>query len=54
MNRTKMAIHQNDLSMNKVRDPFELRTIKNLELHTCDDVDGFDVDHPDFLAGACS
>ncbi len=40
-----------DLSMNKVRDPFELNTVKTfLGIHTCDDIDGFDVDHPDFQA----
>ena len=40
-----------DLSMNKVRDPFELNTVKTfLGTHTCDDIDGFDVDHPDFQA----
>ena len=40
-----------DLSMNKVRDPFELSTVKTaLGIHTCDDIDGFDVDHVDFAA----
>ncbi len=40
-----------DLSMNKVRDPFELSTVKtSLGIHTCDDIDGFDVDHVDFAA----
>ncbi len=40
-----------DLSMNKVRDPFELSTVKtSLGIHTCDDIDGFDVDHDDFRA----
>ena len=46
-----------DLSMNKVRDPFELNTIKTfltvdlgIKSHTCDDLDGFDVDHEDFQA----
>ena len=52
MNRTKNGYMGDlDLSMNKVRDPFELRTVKTtLGIHTCDDIDGFDVDHPDFLA----
>ncbi len=52
MNRTKNGYMGDlDLSMNKVRDPFELKTVKTtLRIHTCDDVDGFDVDHPDFLA----
>jgi len=46
-----------DLSMNKVRDPFELKTLKTsltvdlgIKSHTCDDLDGFDVDHEDFQA----
>ena len=40
-----------DLSMNKVRDPFELATVKtSLGIHTCDDIDGFDVNHADFQA----
>ena len=46
-----------DLSMNKVRDPFELNTVKTyltvntgIQSHTCDDIDGFDVDHVDFQA----
>ena len=44
-----------DLSMNKVRDPFELNTVKTfLGTHTCDDIDGFDVDHPDFVAQGMS
>ena len=44
-----------DLSMNKVRDPFELKTVKTtLGIHTCDDIDGFDVDHSDFQAQGMS
>ena len=50
-----------DLSMNKVRDPFELNTVKTfltvdtgIQSHTCDDIDGFDVDHPEFLAQGMS
>ena len=43
-----------DLSMNKVRDPFELKTVKTFPVddisHTCDDIDGFDVNHADFQA----
>ena len=46
-----------DLSMNKARDPFELKTLKTsltvdlgIKSHTCDDLDGFDVDHEDFQA----
>ncbi len=47
-----------DLSMNKVATPFELNTVKtdttdNIP-HTCDDIDGFDVDHPEFLAQGLS
>ncbi len=56
MNRTKNGYMGDlDLSMNKVRDPFELKTVKTtLGIHTCDDIDGFDVDHPDFLAQGMS
>ena len=44
-----------DLSMNKVSTPFELNTVKTfLGTHTCDDIDGFDIDHPDFLAQGMS
>ena len=49
MNKTGMG--DLDLSMNKVRDPFELKTVKTtLGIHTCDDIDGFDVDHTDFIS----
>ena len=51
MGRTDKDFGDLDLSMNKVRDPFELNTVKTfLGTHTCDDIDGFDVDHPDFQA----
>ncbi len=54
MNKTA-AMGDLDLSMNKVRDPFELKTVKTtLGIHTCDDIDGFDVDHPDFVAQGMS
>ena len=47
-----------DLSMNKVATPFELNTVKTITTdnipHTCDDIDGFDVDHPEFLAQGMS
>ena len=47
----KIMQHELDLSMNKVRDPFELATVKtSLGIHTCDDIDGFDVNHEDFQA----
>ena len=50
-NMNKSGMGDLDLSMNKVRDPFELKTVKTfLGIHTCDDIDGFDVDHPDFQA----
>ncbi len=50
-NMNKSDFGDLDLSMNKVRDPFELKTVKTtLGIHTCDDIDGFDVDHPDFEA----
>ncbi len=40
-----------DLSMNKLRDPFELSTVKtNLGTHTCDDIDGFQPEHSSFVA----
>ena len=40
-----------DLSMNKVRDPFQLKTVKTtLGIHTCDDVDGFNPAHSSFVA----
>ena len=47
----KIMQNELDLSMNKVRDPFELATVKtSLGIHTCDDIDGFDVNHEDFQA----
>ncbi len=50
-NMNKSDFGDLDLSMNKVRDPFELKTVKTtLGIHSCDDIDGFDVDHPDFEA----
>ena len=54
-NMNKSDFGDLDLSMNKVRDPFELKTVKTtLGIHTCDDIDGFDVDHPDFVAQGMS
>ena len=54
-NMNKSDFGDLDLSMNKVRDPFELSTVKTtLGIHTCDDIDGFDIDHPDFLAQGMS
>ena len=56
-NMNKSDFGDLDLSMNKVRDPFELKTVKTtltiltgIKSHTCDDIDGFDVDHPHFEA----
>ena len=47
-----------ELSMNKVANPFELNTEKTNPgdsfPHTCDDIDGFDVDHADFKAQGMS
>ncbi len=54
-NMNKSDFGDLDLSMNKVRDPFELKTVKTtLGIHTCDDIDGFDVDHPDFGLNAAT
>ncbi len=50
-NMNKSDFGDLDLSMNKVRDPFELKTVKTtLGIHSCDDIDGFDVD-PSCLQG---
>ena len=47
--------HGLELSMNKVRDPFELKTVKtSLGIHTCDDIDGFNPTHADFIAQGMS
>ena len=54
-NMNKSGMGDLDLSMNKVRDRFELSTVKTtLGIHTCDDIDGFDIDHTDFLAQGMS
>ena len=53
-NTGKGSMGDLDLSMNKVAVPFELNTVKTIPgdsfPHTCDDIDGFDVDHADFQA----
>ncbi|MDC2976031.1 autotransporter outer membrane beta-barrel domain-containing protein [bacterium] len=53
-NTAKGSMGDLDLSMNKVAVPFELKTVKTIPddsfPHTCDDIDGFDVDHEDFRA----
>ena len=53
-NTAKGSMGDLDLSMNKVAVPFELKTVKTIAgdsfPHTCDDIDGFDVDHEDFRA----
>ena len=50
----KIMQHGLNLSMNKVYEPFELQTVLTIPTddvpHTCDDVDGFQVNHNDFVS----
>ena len=50
----KIMQHGLNLSMNKVYEPFQLQTVLTIPTddvpHTCDDVDGFQVNHNDFVS----